>query len=96
MAFAVGSTAVPIHANAAQKRPNQKPLLRFGILTDIHVGTRWMMGINTPAVEKAFRNFRERDVDGIMICGDITNSGTIKQLEIVQKTWNQVFPKNQG
>ena len=87
---------VPIGVDAGQVKTDEEPLLRFGVLSDTHIGTYWMKGINAPAVEKAFRSFRERGVDGVMICGDLTDTGTIEQLKILQAIWERVFPGNKG
>lgn len=91
-----GAAVAGLPAVAAERRRRSCPRVRFGILTDLHIGTEWMMGINSAATEKALRYFMERDVDAVAILGDITNNGYIEQLEEFARIWNDVFPGNRG
>ena len=63
------------------------PSLKFGVVSDIH--------ITTPAscrmLEKAFRYFRSRGADAVMIPGDLTDWGVKSGLEYVKATWDKVF-----
>ena len=72
------------------------PRLKIGVIADPHIGTQWMMGINSPATEKAFRDFREQRVDAVAVLGDFTNSGTIAQWEEFAQIWYDVFPDDLG
>lgn len=74
----------------------EKPRLRFGVMTDSHIGNGWMMGINAPAVEKALRYCREKEVDAVLHCGDVTDLGTIAQLKMFTDIWDRVFPGEKG
>jgi predicted phosphodiesterase len=76
--------------------PKGEPKLKMGVVTDTHFGTGWIMGVNTPATEKAFQYFRERGADVVMGCGDLIDSGTLWQFRALAKTWNDVFPDNKG
>ena len=51
-----GSVAAAGAAKSA--RHDGPPRLKIGVIADPHVGTKWMMGINAPATEKAFRQIR--------------------------------------
>jgi len=68
------------------------PNLRIGILSDIH--------ITTPESADTFRHaleyFRDRKVDGVLIAGDMADHGLESELEIVGKTWFEVFPGNKA
>ena len=72
------------------------PRVRFGVLTDTHIGTEWMMGINSAACEKALRDFKSQGVDAVAVLGDIANNGKIGQLEEFARIWNEVFPGGTG
>ncbi len=69
-----------------------EPNLRLGILSDVH--------ITKPGSEvyfiKALEWFRERDVDGVIIAGDITDHGFHSQFQIVSDSWYKVFPGDKG
>ncbi len=70
-------------------------LLRIGILSDTHSNT-------SPAfkplerLEKALRFFKEKGVDGVMITGDLLDSGDKVSLMDLQDVWLEVFPNNQN
>ena len=89
-----GSVAAKTQTGFGQSKPNRgQPRLKIGVIADPHIGTEWMMGINSPATEKAFRDFRAQDVDAVAVLGDITNSGKISQLEEFARIWYEVFPE---
>ena len=89
-----GSVAASGTVKAARR--SGPPRLKIGVIADPHVGTQWMMGINSPATEKAFRDFREQRVDAVAVLGDFTNSGTIAQWEEFAQIWYDVFPDDRG
>ena len=64
----------------------------FGVISDVH--------IQNPGDEEhllnAFRFFRERRVDGVMVAGDIADRGRISQLKIFADAWYSVFPDDKG
>lgn len=71
------------------------PLL-FGVLSDLHLTDP---AVSTPdGVErsslfrKALERFRDCGVDGILVCGDLTNNGFVTELEEVARVWFSVFP----
>ncbi len=71
-----------------------KPNLRIGILSDVHIS--WP---NSPSVTefiKALEWFKLRNVDGVIIAGDITDNGIDRQFKLVSDAWYQVFPDNKG
>lgn len=96
MAALTGSAASVQGMQGRVKAEGEKLRLRFGVLTDTHIGLPWWRGINAPAMEKALRDFRARDVDAVMITGDITNDGTIEQLRVAMRIWDSVFPDGKG
>ena len=81
------------------------PLLRLGVLSDIHVSVPEIVAADPhakpclgtgAAFERALRAFRERGVDAVVIAGDLTEFGLIPELEEVARIWNRVFPGDLG
>lgn len=73
--------------------------LRFGVVSDVHLSAAGVKSSgcgDTTLLEKAFRHFRDRDADAVMIAGDMADWGLIEQLELVAQTWNKVFPGDKG
>lgn len=66
--------------------------LRLGVLSDIHVRTTGQV----PVLEKAFAFFRDAGVDGVIIAGDMADTGLVDQLELVAGAWFRVFPDNRA
>ena len=66
---------------------DEAPALRFGVVADMH--------ITTPAscamTERAFRYFKARGVDAVMVPGDMTDWGLSSGLEYFKETWDRVF-----
>lgn len=83
-------------ACSANANRGDKPRLRIGLIADTHIGTSWMMGINTPATEQAFRRFREQDVDAVAVLGDFTDGGTVEQMKEFARCWYAAFPDDKG
>ena len=65
------------------------PLLRVGVLTDIHVtppatGDEWFV--------KALRHFDAEHVDAVLVAGDLTTWTRRFEFEAVAAAWRKVFP----
>ena len=67
-------------------------LLKVGILSDIHIQTE----ADLPVFARALEHFRDNHVDAVLIAGDMANTGESRQLEIIGKTWLEVFPDNKA
>ena len=69
------------------------PLLRIGILSDIHSNTA---PVYKPLerFEKALRFFKEKGVDGILITGDLLDTYNLVSIEDIQSVWLDVFPNS--
>ena len=80
------AAALPIGAFAAAK-----PDLRFGVMSDIHIGGKPDAAVR---VEKALRWFASKGVDAVLCPGDIAHSGNIRELEVFAEVWHKVFPGN--
>ncbi|MBR2838107.1 MAG: metallophosphoesterase [Kiritimatiellae bacterium] len=86
-ALAAGGAAVlPSGAFAAAA-----PKLRFGVVSDIHIGGK----LDAEAqLEKVLRWFAAKNVDAVLCPGDIAHSGHIGELEKFASVWHKVFPGN--
>ena len=63
---------------------------RLGIVSDTHV-----TGPESVAeLAAAFRFLRDRGVDAVLHCGDVTDVGTLDQLDAFAKAWRMVFDDN--
>ena len=75
----------------------ETPLLRFGVVSDVHVrlaagGGSLAPGYNTDTLEQTFAYFRDCNVDAVMIAGDMADKGLIGELKALADTWYRVFP----
>ncbi len=78
-----------------------KPNVRVGIITDIHVRFDGKTGRMTGfASDKAYVHalewFRDRNVDAVMIAGDMADQGMIIELKCVAEDWFKVFPDDKA
>ena len=81
-AVAVASFSPVDHASSGTRR------LRLGVLSDLHI----VDAESTKPFEAVLRIFDKAKVDGVIVCGDLTDYGTETQLELVADTWFRVFP----
>lgn len=78
---------LPVVASGADKG---KLMMKIGVISDLHIAPR----NNVLLFKKALRAFDKWGADGILACGDLTDFGTSKELELVAKAWFDVFPEN--
>lgn len=74
-----------------------EPLLRFGVVSDIHArladdGKSLVEGLGIETFEVALREFRNWGADAVVVSGDLTDSGLLRELEAVAAAWFRVFP----
>ena len=73
-------------APGAASRPGAR--LKIGVLSDVH--------LNKPGDEttflKALAYFRDKGADGVLIAGDIADSGRAEQLKRCADCWYRTFP----
>ena len=102
---ALGFSALPggfLFAAPEGWKPEKKPNLVFGVLSDTHLRTRHgptgKPGLNWP--HKYFRNaleyFKLRGVDAVINCGDMAHRGQVEELQYHANVWNRVFGRNGG
>jgi hypothetical protein len=73
-------------------RPGEKPRLKFGVISDVHV----IWGANRETFRHTLEYYRDSGVDAVMICGDIVDLGLVSDLEDVAADWQSVFPGNRA
>ena len=80
-------------AGAACANDGEPECLQVGVVSDIHLG-------NNPGKKEVFvrvlRFFRERNVDAVMIPGDMTDFATAKEWQRVADAWREVFPDDKA
>ena len=77
---------INLQASAQQVKPN----LRMGVLSDIHVCDDESEG----SFRHALEYFRDKEVDGVIIAGDMADHGLTYELLRVSRAWYSVFPKD--
>lgn len=73
---------------------DEVPNLTLGVLSDIHIIGAWADLFRADHFVKALKWFDSRKVDGVVIAGDLTQYGMVKELEAVGEAWFSVFPDN--
>lgn len=84
---------------AAGVKAFETPRLKVGVLSDVHIkfyGMKPDAKPSTDMLDRALRFYRARNVDAVVIAGDLTEFGEIAELEELAKTWNTIFPDNRG
>ena len=69
-------------------RPTAAPNMSFGVLSDVHLEKKG----DEDTLVKALEYFRDNGADGVMIAGDIANTGRIEQIERAARCFWRVFP----
>ena len=99
--FLGGITAFGAFAGPLPLLAGPKPLLRFGVVSDVHVrladdGRTLANGYDTETLEKTFAYFRDNGVDAVMIAGDMADRGLLGELKAVADAWYKVFPNDRA
>ena len=69
---------------------SQEPLARFGIVSDVHITVSDEH--RKDVLRKALEYMDMRKADGVVACGDLTQNGTIGELQTFGAIWDAVFP----
>ena len=88
-------------AHAGPAMPRGERRLRLGVLSDIHFGWDEKAGRLLEAYDEriflhALEHFRQIEVDGVVVAGDLTNNGIRPEFDAVAAAWRKVFPSNRG
>ena len=77
-------------AAAAQTSPAAPgaPCVSFGVLSDVHLNRKG----DEDTLLKAFEYFRDNGADGVLIAGDIADTGLIEQMERTADCWWRTVP----
>ena len=86
MATALGAAVLPARAWAAMGEPK----LRFGVVSDVHIGGRKEA---PQRLEATLKWLDAKKVDAVLFPGDIAHTGQIRQMEQFAAIWNRFFPK---
>ena len=82
----------------ARCRKAEDPVLRFGVLGDVHIDQRQFGepggGHSVEVFRTALRILGARAADGVVIAGDLTQDGGIAELKRLEATWREVFPND--
>lgn len=78
---------------AISARAAEKPLLTFGVLSDVHIGGR--TGTDK-VLRKALSWLDAKGVEAVLFCGDVVHSGYISQFETFAKIWHEIFPNHRA
>ena len=71
--------------------------LKIGVISDIHISVSASSGkSNTGKFVETLNFFKKNDVDAVIIAGDLTNFGLMKELRQVAKAWYSVFPNDRN
>ncbi|MBP5511731.1 MAG: metallophosphoesterase [Kiritimatiellae bacterium] len=95
---AVGGFSVRTAAQAAGLAKGGVKL-RFGAISDVHISAGGIQSGHcgdTTILERALAYFRDQNVDGVVIAGDMADWGLVEQLEAVGVAWRKVFPGNKA
>jgi len=98
--FLIGSSALGLgtvagRVSAALPSVTGKPNLKVGIMSDVHFDGQYMYTLDA-VVGRPLKYFRSRNVDAVLIAGDVANAGRVIELEAMMKKWREVFPDNKG
>ena len=85
---AIAAAGVSPFEGAAAAMADAKPNLVLGVLSDVHINRAG----DEATFRKALEYFRDNGADGVVVAGDVADSGQIFQLELAAGVWNDVFP----
>ena len=102
---ALGFLALPggLWAAPAGWKPKRKPNLVFGVLSDTHMRTHYdgvsfyehyEIRMDDTPLKAALEYFKRAKVDAVVHCGDLTDRGIIRTMELYKAAWDQVFTEN--
>ena len=75
--FAATGTMAIANGKAVPAMAGGSPNVSFGVLSDVHLERRG----DEDTLIKALEYFRDNGADGVLIAGDIANTGRIEQIE---------------
>ena len=102
---ALGFLALPsrLWSAPAGWKPKRKPKLVFGVLSDTHMRTHYDgvsfyehydIRMDDTPLKAALEYFKREKVDAVVHCGDLTDRGIIRTMELYKAAWDEVFTEN--
>ena len=91
-ATAVSFTALAAGCLPRQTAEKEKPRLKVGVLSDVHVLLQKDAMHSDVYFEKALRWYDQMKADAVLLCGDIADCGLVAELEYAAEIWYRVFP----
>ena len=99
---ALGFLALPsgLWAAPAGWKPKKKPNLVFGVVSDTHLRTQYGgktfyehngVKMDDAALKLLFQFYKRDKVDAVLHCGDVTDCGLIREMELYKQAWDEVF-----
>ena len=85
-------TSIAMLALSASADAETEPLARFGVISDIHI--LLTDAHRSDVLRMALEYLDGRKVDGVVACGDLTENGTIDELQEFARIWKSVFPED--
>ena len=89
----IGGAFALAGAAAWARSVHREPKLKVGVLSDIHISPPDMF--NSAEAIKKFEDtlafFKREKVDAVLIAGDLTNDGLVRELQTVADAWKKIF-----
>jgi hypothetical protein len=90
---------LPVFAAPPGWKPNRKPDLVFGVLTDTHLMTAWdaksvYRTMSLDYIKNAYAYFKKRNVDAVLNLGDAAHRAQVRALEFHREEFDKVFGTN--
>ena len=92
---------LPVFAAPQGWKHGGKPNLVFGALSDTHLQVNYN-GVSPHGrfpikyLRKALENYKSRNIDALVHCGDMAHRGMVRELEFHQELIDEVFGKGKG
>ena len=87
--FGITSAGLVALADKPLASVKQKPNLRIGLAADIHIN-QWRA--TTERFKMLLKYFDSAKVDGVLVAGDLADSGVVGELKKCGGLWNKQFP----
>ncbi len=96
---ALGFTALPglpVFAAPPKWKPDRKPSITFGILTDTHLMTEWdaksiYRTMSLDYIRNAYAHFKEMKVDAVLHLGDAAHRAQVRTLQFHREEFDKAF-----
>ena len=99
--FGAGAVGVRIFAAPPGWKPQKKPNLVFGILSDTHLMVEWdgkslYRTMSFSYIRNALKLFKGRGIDALVHLGDAAHRGAVRELEFHRELFEEAFGKSGG